>query len=191
MDLVKTVEIETNLGKFYVEVHSSGKVFSNGKELNQLDNGAGYLAVIVARKKTSSGKIGPKLEYVHRLVAKAFIPNPDNLPQVNHKDFDKSNNDVRNLEWISRADNIQHSHDNGKMQKRYDVGPVTILTVEQVKECYTRVVRDGEGVNVVAVSMNKPRTTISSIINKRSRRDITDKLDEEFAKRLDNLRTIL
>lgn len=180
MDLVKTVEIETNLGKFYVEVHSSGKVFSNGKELNQLDNGAGYLAVIVARKKTSSGKIGPKLEYVHRLVAKAFIPNPDNLPQVNHKDFNKSNNDVSNLEWISRADNIQHSHDNGKMQKRYDVGPVTILTVEQVKECYTRVVRDGEGVNVVAVSMNKPRTTISSIINKRSRRDITDKLDEEF-----------
>lgn len=180
MNLIKTVEIETNLGKFYVEVHSNGKVFSNGKELNQLDNGAGYLAVIVARKKTSSGKIGPKLEYVHRLVAKAFIPNPDNLPQVNHKDFDKSNNDVSNLEWISRADNIQHSHDNGKMQKRYDVGPVTILTVEQVKECYTRVVRDGEGVNVVAVSMNKPRTTISSIINKRSRRDITDKLDEEF-----------
>lgn len=180
MNLVKTVEIETNIGKFYVEVHSNGKVFSNGKELNQLDNGAGYLAVIAARKKTSRGKIGPKLEYVHRLVAKAFIPNPDNLPQVNHKDFNKSNNDVSNLEWISRADNIQHSHDNGKMQKRYDVGPVTILTVEQVKECYTRVVRDGEGVNVVAVSMNKPRTTISSIINKRSRRDITDKLDEEF-----------
>ena len=65
-------------------------------------------------------------------------------------------------------------------RKRYDVGAVTILTVEQVKECYTRVVRDGEGVNVVAVSMGKPRTTISSIINKRSRRDITDKLDAEF-----------
>ena len=117
---------------------------------------------------------------MHRLVAKAFLPNPENLPQVNHKDFDKSNNDVSNLEWVSRADNIQHSHDNGKMQKRYDVGPVTILTTEQVKECYTRVVRDGEGVNVVATSMNKPRTTISSIINKRSRRDITDRLDEEF-----------
>ena len=118
---------------------------------------------------------------VHRLVAKAFIPNPDNLPQVNHKDFNKSNNDVSNLEWISRADNIQHSHDNGRMQKRYEIGPVTVLTVEQVKECYTRVVRDSEGVNVVAISMGKPRTTISSIINKRSRRDITDKLDLEFS----------
>ena len=180
MNLVRTIEIETNCGKYCVEVHSNGKVFSNGKELNKLDNGAGYLACIVGKKRTKSGKIGSKLEYIHRLVAKAFIPNPDNLPQVNHKDFDKSNNDVSNLEWVSRADNIQHSHDNGKMQKRYDIGTISILTIEQVKECYTRVVRDGEGVNVVAVSMNKPRTTISSIINKRSRRDITDKLDEEF-----------
>ena len=180
MDLVKIVEIETNLGKFCVEVHSNGKIFSNEKELNQLDNGAGYLAVVVGKKKTNSGRISPKLEYVHRLVAKAFIPNLDNLPQVNHKDFDKQNNNVNNLEWISRADNIQHSHDKGRMQKRYEVGAVTVLTVEQVKECYTRVVRDGEGVNAVAVSMGKPRTTISSIINKRSRRDITDKLDAEF-----------
>ena len=180
MNLVKTIKIETNCGEYFVEVHSNGKIFSEGKELNQLDNGAGYLACIVGRKLTKSGRVGPKLEYVHRLVAKAFIPNPDSLPQVNHKDFDKANNDVSNLEWISRADNIQHSHDNGKMQKRYEVGAVTVLTIEQVKECYTRVVRDGEGVNAVAVSMGKPRTTISSIINKRSRRDITDKLDEEF-----------
>lgn len=184
MDLVKTVVIKTNFGEYSVEVHSNGKIFSEGKELNQLDNGAGYLACIVGRKLTKTGRVGPKLEYVHRLVAKAFIPNPENHPQVNHKDFDKSNNDVSNLEWISRAENIQHSHDNGRMQKRYDVGPVKVLTVDEVKECYTRIVRDGEGVNAVAVSMGKPRTTISSIVNKRSRVDITDKLDEEFAESL-------
>lgn len=45
---------------------------------------------------------------VHRLVAKAFIPNPQNLPTVNHKDEDKTNNAVSNLEWLSVEDNIRY-----------------------------------------------------------------------------------
>lgn len=43
----------------------------------------------------------------------AFIPNPNNLPQVNHKDGDKLNNNIDNLEWISNKDNTQHGYDNG------------------------------------------------------------------------------
>ena len=46
---------------------------------------------------------------VHRLVAETYIPNPDNLPEVNHKDEDKTNNNVANLEWSTHADNVQHS----------------------------------------------------------------------------------
>lgn len=51
--------------------------------------------------------------YVHRLVAEAFIPNPDNLPEVNHIDGNRSNNAVHNLEWVSHADNMRHAYATG------------------------------------------------------------------------------
>ena len=56
---------------------------------------------------------------VHRAVAIAFIENPNNLPQVNHKDGNKENNTVSNLEWVSNYENMQHAIKNG-LTKRVD-----------------------------------------------------------------------
>ena len=47
--------------------------------------------------------------YIHRLVAEGFIPNPDNLPEVNHKDGNTKNNNADNLEWCTRKQNVQHA----------------------------------------------------------------------------------
>ena len=72
---------------------------SNGKILKPYDNGYGYLVVDLK----ANGK--RKHKKIHRLVAEAFIPNPDNLPEVNHKDENKYNNSVDNLEWCNSSYN--------------------------------------------------------------------------------------
>ena len=85
--------------------------FVKGRILKPQDNGTGYLQVGVY-------KDGKKvLRYVHRLVAQTFIPNPDNLPEVNHKDCNPSNNDVSNLEWITREGNNQYRNKHGMSYK--------------------------------------------------------------------------
>jgi hypothetical protein len=55
--------------------------------------------------------------YLHRIVAEHFIDNPNNLPEVNHKDGNFYNNTVLNLEWISKNDNMKHARDNNLMNR--------------------------------------------------------------------------
>lgn len=87
-------------------VDKNGRKFRRkGKVLSQYKNRKGYKMCMFNNKNTS----------VHRLVAKVFIPNPDpdNKTQVNHKDGNKDNNHVSNLEWVTGAENHTHAWDNG------------------------------------------------------------------------------
>lgn len=54
-----------------------------------------------------------KMKKMHRLVAEAFIHNPHNYPQINHKDCNKQNNQIENLEWCTQSQNVKHAYDSG------------------------------------------------------------------------------
>ena len=71
--------------------------------LSPKNNGTGYFIVCLYKNKTH------KYYLIHRLVAQIFIPNPDNLSDVNHKDEDKSNNRVDNLEWCDHKYNMNYN----------------------------------------------------------------------------------
>lgn len=75
-----------------------------------------------------------KTKIVHRLVAQAFIPNPNNLPQVNHKDGNKQNNRVDNLEWVTNRENRDHAIKNGLVANTRGIkNGMSILTETEVK----------------------------------------------------------
>ena len=87
------------------EITRDGRVINKltNHTLSPQPNGKGYLRV----------SIGKKLYFVHRLVAMQYIPNPNNYEQVNHKDGDKTNNSVENLEWVTNQGNRTHAVANG------------------------------------------------------------------------------
>lgn len=70
--------------------------------------------------RDKNGTLCHKKYSVHRLVAIAFIPNPENLPEVNHKDGRKYHNYVHNLEWMSSSENDYHAYRTGLKRKKYD-----------------------------------------------------------------------
>jgi len=89
-----------------VPTKKGGTYHVNEKFLAHKVHNRGYLFVELWKHNK------PHKEYVHRLVAMAFIPNPNNYPTVNHKDEDKQNNYVDNLEWMTYQDNNNYGSHN-------------------------------------------------------------------------------
>ena len=110
----KWVNIENHPSYF---ISNFGRVFSkksNKVMKNRVVSKNGYQQITLDNSQL----------LVHRLVAQAFIPNPNNLPCVNHKDENKKNNDVRNLEWCTYKYNNEY---NGRIDKCRDKISKTLL----------------------------------------------------------------
>lgn len=119
------------------EITSSGLIWNKQKEKwqNQTQNPNGYMKVLLA----FGGE--KKQLLVHRLVALHFLPNPYEHPFVNHKDGDKTNNDLSNLEWIDESGNAQHALKTGlrkgfvSLQTRRDLLQ-KVFQGEQIKDLW-------------------------------------------------------
>lgn len=97
---------------------------------------------------------------LHILVAKAYLPNPDNLPIVNHLDGDKHRCTVDNLEWDTYSGNTQHAYDTGLISKRKSVVRISENGVEKIYESIKEAVEDTpnayrSGINQVCIGKRK------------------------------------
>ena len=120
--LVNPDYLVSNLGRIKVLNrriwNAANKAYSlrKGKILTPNNNGSKHYWRIGIPSETGN-KASRKIYQLHRLVAEVFIPNPDNLPQVNHIDGNKDNNCVSNLEWCDQSHNFRHAYAMGLVSK--------------------------------------------------------------------------
>lgn len=90
----------------FYQVSNQGQVrrTKSGRLLKPHNSGNGYLQAMLSKDNRRNYQL------IHRLVALAFIPNPEGKPQVNHKNGVKSDNSVHNLEWCTMSENLLHRH---------------------------------------------------------------------------------
>lgn len=118
--------------------YADGKIWSkrtNKFLIPAVDRKTGYNRVTMTNKGRKR-----KSCYVHRMIALAFLPNPDNLPQINHKDENKSNNKVSNLEWCNAKYNANYGTRNKRCKLSYGLERMRVMQ-RHATECRKRPVK--------------------------------------------------
>lgn len=158
---------ELRIGNYMgYKVREDGVVFSkrSGEPLATTLNDKGYPCVTLSKEGKSV------FRRVHRIVAIVFIPNPDNKPCVNHKDRNRANCNINNLEWVTHSENVIHSVKNGgrKNWTRNNTGAnnpnskLSWITICAIRDLYKT---GNYSQNQLSGAFNIPQGRITKIVN--------------------------
>lgn len=144
-EIWKDINIDGLKGKYQVSNLGNIKSLKRNISMKLIHDKDGYPTIFLWKYKR---KVHIR---VHRMVTQAFIPNPENLPQVNHKDGNKQNNCVKNLEWVTCSENVKHAYKTGLNKARqgnenhlskkiiqYDINMRKIAEYEGIREAERR-----------------------------------------------------
>ena len=158
------------------KISNLGNLYSkrSNKLLKQYKHKHGYMCVATK----IGGRFGRNVCFkIHRLVANAFIDNPNNKPYVNHIDSNKANNNVNNLEWVTAKENTAHAIKSGTISLQ-DIRDRNKIH-RSLSDCVVMYIRsvhtpyDSEfGVIGLAKKFNVSRRVISDIVNKKTYLDV-------------------
>lgn len=139
-------------GEIFIDIKT--KKYPNGKRTYGYPNGDGYWFVCHDNKKFR----------IHRLVAETYIDNPNNLPIVNHKDEDTSNNNVNNLEWCTHSYNINYGTAQQRRKEKLCGRPVYIKPINQL-DLSGNVIATFKSISDAGRKLNLNKENISMCLN--------------------------
>ena len=151
-------------GKVYSYRNLNGKDYSELTEVKGSKDSKGYLCLDI--RNTNSIRKYPK---IHRLIAQAFIPNENKLPQVNHINGDKTDNSLNNLEWVSNRQNRIHAIKNGLQDyidygiAQYDLNGNLIATYDTAEEALIKLGKPPYSGNIGRAIRGKRKTAYGYI----------------------------
>ncbi len=157
-------DIDGTSGRYQVSNLGNVRAFTrfrNGELLKFGKYSNGYLFVHFAKDTDKKGERHSYL--IHRLVAQAFIPNPENLPQVNHKDEDKTNNKVENLEWCTHIYNQNYGTKNQRIGEKNKLSHGKLVYCVELDRVFRSAMEAARfvgrnGTNISAVCRGKEKT---------------------------------